>query len=90
MNNARITPYQPPQLSAALSRGVPSPRDLQPNLTPAPKVADSKTAAKLAKTEINPLAALFTQGVKNPAPSRKINLSVEDQPVRGRFVDVMA
>jgi|GEM_PF-5215097 len=90
MDDTRITPYQLPRLSPGFSRSVAPAREVPSNAVHIPRTAESAITQETDIAQLNPLAALFNQGVKPSALSRKINQSAEELPVRGRFVDLLA
>ena len=90
MNNARITPYRPPVISPGPAVEKPPQREERPETITGPKRPELKATAETKAAQINPLGALFDHGQKPSTVRRNINQPPNGQPVRGRFVDVLA
>jgi len=85
-NDVRVTRFVPP----TIRRGKPRLADNQKAAVP-PVKSDNPPAVKdTSGMAVNPLAALFDRGHGSTPSMRGAGKPADDQPIRGRFLDVLA
>lgn len=90
MDNARITPFRPPVISPDIPREKSPQVENRPDPAPEARNVEPPAAAERPAAPLNPLAALFDHGSRSATVGQKFNQPADGQPVRGRFVDVVA
>jgi len=89
-NDPHITRFVPPAITRNTHSGLTHRTGHEGTATSPAKSDKPPTVQNKSHAVSNPLAALFGHGQKPAPETRRIDRSIEDQPVLGRFVDILA